>query len=69
MVVRKLPSTEFQTALVPAAVREAKPNHVEDMREEFDSFHQRINSGRAFLKVVAYPWGVEFDVCDEAEEK
>lgn len=59
--------TEFATAKVPASVWVARPRHVEEMKDEVDSISERIGSGRAFLKVVAYPWGVEFDVCDVEE--
>ena len=54
---------ESETA-VPDSVRLAKAVHVEDVSEEMASLSQKISSGRAFLKVLAYPWGVEFDVCD-----
>jgi hypothetical protein len=29
-----------------------------------DSVRQRIESGQAYLRVVAYPWGVEFDLAE-----
>jgi len=32
--------------------------------DEVDSIAERIRLGAAVLRVVAYPWGVEFDVCD-----
>lgn len=60
--------TEFATAKVPASVWVAKPLHVEEMGDEIKSLSTRPKSGQAFLKVVAYPWGVEFDVCDAEEE-
>lgn len=56
--------TEFSTAKIPASVWVAKPRHVDEMEADVDSISERIGSGRAFLKVVAYPWGVEFDVCE-----
>lgn len=40
----------------------ATPERVEGMEDDIGSVSSRIGSGRAFLKVVAYPWGVEFDV-------
>ncbi|HUI22815.1 MAG TPA: hypothetical protein VLY82_00300 [Nitrososphaerales archaeon] len=30
--------------------------------EDMDSVKQRIESGQAYLRVTAFPWGVEFDV-------
>ena len=56
--------TEFRTTVVPASVRLAKPVHVEDLADQAHTLSEKISSGQAFLKVVAYPWGVEFDVCD-----
>jgi hypothetical protein len=32
--------------------------------DEIDLLTEKIRSGKAFLKVFAYPWGVEFDVCE-----
>ncbi len=61
--------TEFVTARVRAAVREAKSVDVEDYKQLMDSSGQSINSERAFFTVVAYPWGVEFDFPDEEETK
>jgi hypothetical protein len=55
---------EFATAEVPPQVRQAKPAHVEDMPEEIAPIAEKISSGQGFLRVVAYPWGVEFDFCD-----
>ena len=54
--------TEFRATDVPASVRLAKP--VEDLADQAHTLSEKISSGQAFLKVVAYPWGVEFDVCD-----
>ncbi len=56
---------EYATAKVPASVRVAKPRHIDGMEADVGSISEAIGSGRAFLKVVAYPWGVEFDVCGE----
>ena len=60
--------TEYATTKVPASVWVAKPKHLDGSAEEADSVAKLIGSGRAFLKVVAYPWGVEFDVCEAGEE-
>ncbi len=67
VVMTRTTQAEYATAKVPAAVWVAKPRHVDGMEADIDSISEKIGSGRAFLKVVAYPWGVEFDVC-EAEE-
>jgi hypothetical protein len=37
--------------------------------DEVDSIAERIRLGAAVLRVVAYPWGVEFDVCDPISVK
>jgi len=31
--------------------------------EDLNLIRERIAAGEAFLKVVEYPWGVEFEVC------
>jgi hypothetical protein len=41
--------------------------HFEDMLEEAHALREKISSGKAFLEVVAYPWGVEFDLRDGAD--
>ena len=33
-------------------------------RDNIDSIIERIRSREAILRVVAYPWGVEFDICE-----
>jgi len=64
VVMQKTTQTEYATAKVPASVWIAKPRHI-DGAEDVSSVSEEIGSGRAFLKVVAYPWGVEFDVCSK----
>jgi len=61
--MNKTSQSEFARAHVPASVWVAKPVPVDGMQEDIDSIRERIMSGQAFLKVVEYPWGVEFDVC------
>jgi hypothetical protein len=36
--------------------------------EDINSISEKIGSGRAFLKVVAYQWGVEFEICEAEGE-
>jgi len=55
---------EYATAEVPASVWVAKLRHT-DGADDVSSVSEEIGSGRPFLKVVAYPWGVEFDVCSK----
>lgn len=59
--------TEYTTVKIPASVWVARPFHIEDL-DEVDSLRANMGSGRTFLKAVAYPWGVEFDVCEAEEE-
>ncbi len=56
--------TKRTTLNAPAVVQRVKPKHIEDMGEETKQLHELISSGKAYLTVVAYPWGVEFDVCE-----
>ena len=60
---------ESETSRVTTAVSRTRPIHVKDLEKQEDSEHQSVNSGRAFLKVVAYPWGVEFELPDGEESK
>lgn len=39
---------------------------VEDL-EDISTISERVRSGRAILRAVAYPWGVELDVFDSLE--
>jgi hypothetical protein len=61
--VKKLNQLQYATAKVPVSVWVAKPRHINGVKDDMNSISKEIGSGRAFLKVVAYPWGVEFDVC------
>jgi len=47
-----------------SAVSVTRPVSIEESVENLDSIREEIRTGQAFLKVVQYPWGVEFDVCD-----
>ncbi len=60
---------EFTTTTVPPAIWIAKPLHIDEIQEKINDLPDKISSGRTFLKVVAYPWGVEFDVCEGKEER
>jgi len=42
----------------------AKPMPIEESPEDLNSIREKIKTARAFLKVVEYPWGVEFDVVE-----
>jgi hypothetical protein len=44
------------------SVSVTKPVPIEESPEDLDSVREKIKTGQAFLKVVEYPWGVEFDV-------
>ena len=60
---------EFRTVPVPEGVLQAPPLRIEELPDSGDSLASRIESGKAFLRVVAYPWGVEFDVCESQETR
>jgi len=65
MVVRQQMSQQERAATRNlASVRVARPLPVHDGTEDMDSVRQRIESGQAYLRVVAYPWGVEFDLAE-----
>jgi len=39
-----------------------RPVSIDNSSEGLDSIRKKIRTGHAFLRVVEYPWGVEFDV-------
>jgi len=52
-----------------ASAQMAKPVPFDESLEGLDALRQRIENGQAFLRVVEYPWGVEFDVSEvESQE-
>jgi len=59
----KTSQSEYAAAKVPEAVWVVRPRHI-DGTDDVATVSKEIESGRAFLKVVAYPWGVEFEVCE-----
>jgi hypothetical protein len=68
VVMSRTRQLEYTTAKVPPSVWVAKPKHIDGVGD-MGAISEKVGSGRAFLKVVAYPWGVEFDVCSaEADE-
>ena len=52
-----------------ASVSLTRPTPIDESPEGLDSIREKIRSGQAFLKVVEYPWGVEFDVCAVEERQ
>jgi len=46
----------------PASVSLTRPVSIDESSENLDSIREKIRTGQAFLKVVEYPWGVEFDL-------
>jgi hypothetical protein len=35
--------------------------------EQVEAIAEKISSGKAVLRVIAYPWGVELDVADRGD--
>lgn len=42
----------------------SRPIQVEDLSDRMDEVAEKVRSGDAQLRVVAYPWGVEFDLVE-----
>ena len=61
--MNKMSQQERASARRSMSVWVAEPVPIES-QEGLDSARERIMAGRAFLKVVEYPWGVEFGVCE-----
>lgn len=59
---------EYATANVLKSELTATPVPVDERAVQDGSLQSRIRSGQAYLKVVAYPWGVEFEVLPEGEQ-
>ena len=52
-----------------ASALQMRPVQIGETSDEVGRIAERIRAGEAFLKVVEYPWGVEFEVyCQEGEE-
>jgi hypothetical protein len=45
-----------------ASVSVTRPVPIDESPENLDSIRERIRTGKAFLEVVEYPWGIVFDV-------
>ena len=69
MVRNKMNQTDPPRAQVPAAVWIARPVPIDRRFDDIGLVRERIQAGQAYLKVVAYPWGVEFDVCEVEESR
>jgi len=44
--------------------RETVTDSRDKAKNEIDLVTEKIRSGEALLRVVSYPWGIEFDVCE-----
>jgi hypothetical protein len=60
---------EPDAASPPSPLFAAKPVPVEEFEDGVDSIREKILSGRALLRIVAYQWGVEFAVCEGKERQ
>lgn len=67
MVRNKMNQMETTRTRIPEAVWIARPVPIEQGYDEIDSVREKIRTGQAYLKVVEYPWGVEFDICEVGE--
>ncbi|GEM_PF-5129132 len=59
----KTSQSEYAAAKASEAVRVSGLRR-SDGADDIDAQREKIRSGQAFLKVVAYPWGLEFEVCE-----
>jgi hypothetical protein len=48
-----------------APILQAQPGQVWETPEDVSRVAEQIRAGEAFLQVVAYPWGVEFEVFNQ----
>jgi hypothetical protein len=62
VVMSKTGQTEYPSAEIKP-VWVAKPRQIEGADDDVPASKEN-GQERALLKVVAYPWGVEFEVCE-----
>ncbi len=62
-------SQEPRRTQIPAAVLAVRAVSIDRSADDIDSVRERIRAGQAYLQVVEYPWGVEFDVCEMEESR
>ena len=60
---------QYATSKASESTWPARTVPIDEVPGDMDSLRKRIRSGRAFLRVVEYPWGVEFDVCDRGDTR
>ena len=64
MVVRnKMNQTRTAAKDLARTVLVSEPIPIEEVGD-VDSVRKKIETGKALLRIVAHPWGVEFAVCD-----
>jgi len=54
----------FTRSKPPTSLLVAEPVPIGGASDDVDAIREKIRSGRALLRVVAYPWGVELAVCE-----
>jgi hypothetical protein len=65
-----MPTTnQPKSATRTTEVVQFRSSHIGETAEDVSRIAESIRSGQAFLKVVAYPWGVEFEVCEKEVER
>ena len=64
VVMSRTSQLQYSQAGVPASIWVAESRPVDMAEDDTGGLSEEIGSGRAFLKVVAYPWGVEFEVIE-----
>jgi hypothetical protein len=56
--------TGFARAKPPTSLLVAEPVAIGGPLDDVDPIREKIRPGRALLRVVVYPWGVELAVCE-----
>jgi hypothetical protein len=65
-----MPTTsQSKSAARTTEVVEFRSRPLGETAEDVSRIAENIRAGQAFLKVVAYPWGVEFEVCGQEGER
>jgi hypothetical protein len=65
IVMTTTSQTRPTTARGAPSAAELESQSFDEIADDIGRIAERIRAGQAFLKVVAYPWGVEFEVCEE----
>jgi hypothetical protein len=69
MIVMSATQPKSLASRTVTSVLEVKPVQIGETSEDVSRIAEQIRAGQAFLEVVVYPWGVEFEVYRREERE